>query len=113
MRDDERRQAAAQRCADLMNAKFGGCATARDYEGANAFTDAVLQLDELARAVLGKDGATTQGMLALARQHILPQPKPSPVERLAKYYDFSPKVVEGHLKTLGLKLVEVDPSDDQ
>lgn len=116
MTEEQRRQAAAQRCRELYEAKFGDVTALFIDPNSNAWVDTVLQLDELARKV--RDRGTSPEIYAMILPHILPQPKPSPVERLAGSMtaftsDIDPKTIENLLDFLGLKLVEVDPSDDQ
>lgn len=116
MTEEQRRQAAAKRCAELANAR-GGCYADEHFlliptSVQGALLNAILELDELAQATI-EDGVSPR-VYYIARKHILPEPKPSPVERLSqKIWDGDPAVFQKHMEELGLKLVEVDPSDDQ
>lgn len=116
MTEEQRRQAAAQRCAELANetsyAKWGP----EDFTtgaGVQApFFNAILELDELARKVDGLWTRLPQSLVDAAKPHILPQPKPSPVERLAvELWGGSAHrepVLEAALHHLGLQLKEID-----
>lgn len=109
MRDDERRQAAAQRCADLAEKS---CGMTVHYHLNSVAVTLALQLDELARAVAKHFEFDCQHDFVIsARQHILPKPKPSPVERLAlattAFTDnLSATSLEGLIGQLGLELRE-------
>lgn len=108
MTEEQRRQAAAQRCADLANEFSSAAWEPEDFtEGVGVqapLFNTILELDELARNVIAV--GTSGEVYNLARKHILPEPKLSPVERLAESYGVLPCDVVERLKHLGLELVE-------
>lgn len=118
MTEEQRRQAAAKRCADLSNEASHHGYVLTDFtvaSGANkAFLNAILQLDELAQMVVAwspKYVAPNTDVCVAARKHILPDPVPTPVERLAKRIWDRPTIgdrlaVGRWLDELGLELVE-------
>lgn len=123
MTEEQRRRAAAQRCADLANElSMRRPYVANEFLNGGAkdlaFLNAVLQLDELARIVASDErpGSKTR---AFARQHILPEPKLSPVDRFreaCRMAGISRNLTDDlllHLEASKVTVAEVDPSDDQ
>lgn len=125
MTPEQERQAAAQRCADLCNAaeRSQGCYEAKDWldsrlpEVWRVSFDQTLALHRLASMVVelcepytASTDSPMGRILTEARQHILPEPKPSAVERLGERAKWSPAyyaMFQAHLDALGLQLVEV------
>lgn len=85
MTDDQRTQAAAQRCADLANAEGGANWSTLDFSGAasgnNAFRRRLEYYDARDREVLErlKHGCTAAAIAKL-RADLLPDPEPTLLE---------------------------------